>query len=203
MPGQSERGNVRQFRVKKRVILPWSTASHGAAAGHTCHGKSGVRARCAGRGNALLEQENTLVQQGNTPKVQGNGRGGRDGAGERGQSLVEFALVLPILLLLLLGIIDFGRVLSAYYVVDHAARDAVRYASVGASDSTVIQAIQNDTAALTATPSYTISPPADGRVSGEPVTVTVSVPVKIIDPIMAAILGSTYTASASVQMRVE
>lgn len=187
---------MRQFRVKKRVILPSSSAAHGAAAGQERHGESRVRTRCTGRGSALLEQDNM-------PAVKGNARKGRAGAGEGGQSLVEFALVLPVLLLLLLGIIDFGRVLSAYYVVDHAARDAVRYASVGASDSTVIEAIQNDTAAFTATPSYTISPPADGRVSGEPVTVTVSVPVQIIDPIMAAILGSTYTASASVQMRVE
>ncbi|QSO50336.1 pilus assembly protein [Alicyclobacillus curvatus] len=124
-------------------------------------------------------------------------------AGEGGQSLVEFALVLPVLLLLLLGIIDFGRVLSAYYVVDHAARDAARYASIGASDSTVIQAIQSDTAALTGTPNYTISPTAVNRLSGNPVTVTVSVPVQIIDPVMAAILGSTYTASATVQMRIE
>jgi Flp pilus assembly protein TadG len=44
----------------------------------------------------------------------------------RGQSLVEFALILPILLILLLGILDFGRAVAAYNSVSNAARSAVR-----------------------------------------------------------------------------
>lgn len=47
----------------------------------------------------------------------------------RGQSLVEFALVLPMLLVLLLGIADFGRVFQAGITLEAAARDA---AEVGA-----------------------------------------------------------------------
>jgi Flp pilus assembly protein TadG len=47
----------------------------------------------------------------------------------RGQSLVEFSLVLPILLLLLVGITDFGRVFNAGIVEEAAARDA---AEIGA-----------------------------------------------------------------------
>ena len=42
----------------------------------------------------------------------------------RGQSLVEFALVLPMLLVLLLGIVDFGRVFQAGIVMEAAARNA-------------------------------------------------------------------------------
>ena len=42
----------------------------------------------------------------------------------RGQSLVEFALVLPMLLILFLGIADFGRVFSAGITVEAAARNA-------------------------------------------------------------------------------
>ncbi|HYI21998.1 MAG TPA: TadE/TadG family type IV pilus assembly protein [Candidatus Limnocylindrales bacterium] len=42
----------------------------------------------------------------------------------RGQSLVEFALVLPMLLVLLLGIADFGRAFHAGITVEAAARDA-------------------------------------------------------------------------------
>lgn len=122
---------------------------------------------------------------------------------DEGQSLLEFALVLPVLLLVLLGIIDFGRVLSAYYIVDAAARDAARYASIGASDSTVQTAIQNDTSALRGTPTWSISPTGGYRVSGQPVTVKVTCPISIIDPIMAAIIGSTYNTSATVTMRVE
>lgn len=48
---------------------------------------------------------------------------------ERGQSLVEMALVLPLLLLLLVGIIDFGRAFNNYIIITNAAREGARYAS--------------------------------------------------------------------------
>ena len=44
----------------------------------------------------------------------------------RGQALVEFALVLPIFILLLVGIFDFGRAIYAYNTISNAAREAVR-----------------------------------------------------------------------------
>lgn len=50
----------------------------------------------------------------------------------RGQGLVEFALILPVLLVLVLGIIEFARLMVAISSVSTASRDAVRYAvSVG------------------------------------------------------------------------
>jgi hypothetical protein len=48
---------------------------------------------------------------------------------ERGQSLVEFALVLPMLLVLLLGVADFGRVFNANIVTESAARDSAEMAA--------------------------------------------------------------------------
>jgi len=51
--------------------------------------------------------------------------------GSRGQSLVEFALVLPVLLLLALGTIDYGRVYFDYISVTNAARNGAVYASTG------------------------------------------------------------------------
>lgn len=47
----------------------------------------------------------------------------------RGQSLVEFALVLPMLIVLLLGIVDFGRVFHAGITVEAASRDAAEVAA--------------------------------------------------------------------------
>ena len=49
----------------------------------------------------------------------------------RAQGLVEFALVLPLLLLLLLGIVEVGRMLAIYSSVSSAAKQAARYGSVG------------------------------------------------------------------------
>ncbi len=47
----------------------------------------------------------------------------------RGQSLVEFALVLPMLLVLLLGVADFGRVFAAGITIEAAARNAAEVAA--------------------------------------------------------------------------
>lgn len=44
----------------------------------------------------------------------------------RGQTLVEFALILPIFILVLVGIFDFGRAIYAYNTLSNAAREAVR-----------------------------------------------------------------------------
>ena len=53
----------------------------------------------------------------------------------RGQALVEFALVLPILTLLLAGFWDLGRVVLANDALSHAAREAARYAIVHGGSS--------------------------------------------------------------------
>ncbi len=48
--------------------------------------------------------------------------------GERSQALIEFALVSPVLLLLLFGIIDIGRAIFYYDTINHAAREGARVA---------------------------------------------------------------------------
>jgi hypothetical protein len=58
--------------------------------------------------------------------------GRRLGAWRRGQNLVEFALVLPIFLLLLFGMIDVGRLVYQNSTLSQAAREAARVASVEA-----------------------------------------------------------------------
>lgn len=49
---------------------------------------------------------------------------------EKGQSAVEFALVLPLLLVLLLGIIEFGWFLNAKITITGAAREGARYLAI-------------------------------------------------------------------------
>jgi Flp pilus assembly protein TadG len=46
-----------------------------------------------------------------------------------GQSLVEFALILPFLLVLILGIIEFGTLIASYTMVQSASREAARFAA--------------------------------------------------------------------------
>src|SRR5688572_29836409 len=62
---------------------------------------------------------------------------------EKGQGLVEFTLVLPFLLLMVMGIIDFGRILVTYAMASNSVRDALREA--------VVMGYVNDSSAV---PSY-------------------------------------------------
>ena len=56
--------------------------------------------------------------------------------GYHGQAIVEFAIALPILMALLVGILEVGRMIFIYSAVTNASREAVRYASaVGLDDS--------------------------------------------------------------------
>ncbi len=61
--------------------------------------------------------------------------------GEHGSTLVEFALVAPVLLLLLIGIFDVARIVNAYVTVSHASREGAHYASLHptSSESDVFQ----------------------------------------------------------------
>lgn len=49
-------------------------------------------------------------------------------SGQRSQALIEFALISPVLLLLLFGIIDIGRAVFYYDTIGHAAREGARSA---------------------------------------------------------------------------
>ena len=56
----------------------------------------------------------------------------RDAASRRGQALVEFALVLPVFLMILFGIIDGGRYVFQNNVLSQAAREGARVAAAEA-----------------------------------------------------------------------
>ncbi len=57
----------------------------------------------------------------------------------RGQTMVEFAITLPVMLMLLFGIIEFGRLFQAWLTLQNAARTAVRYGVTGAWDPLSVQ----------------------------------------------------------------
>jgi Flp pilus assembly protein TadG len=55
---------------------------------------------------------------------------------ERGQAMAELALVIPVLLLLVLGIVDFGRAVNYWNDTTHLANLGARFAAVGSTGST-------------------------------------------------------------------
>lgn len=54
---------------------------------------------------------------------------------EEGQSVVEAALVLPLLILVLCGILDFGWIFAHQIMINNASRDAARYAAIHYTDT--------------------------------------------------------------------
>ncbi len=123
---------------------------------------------------------------------------------EDGQAITEFALILPVLVALLLGIIQFGIVFNNYLTITDAARAGARKAAVsrfigdnGASAKTTAQnsAQQLDQTALKVTVTST-----DWNVPGSDVNVTVTYPYSI------NILGWTVKAgdlSSTTKERLE
>ena len=57
--------------------------------------------------------------------------------GNRGQSLVEFAMTLPLIALILFGIIQYGLIFGAYMTLRNAATVGARYAVIGQTRHTV------------------------------------------------------------------
>src|SRR5690606_40972281 len=61
--------------------------------------------------------------------------------GRRGQTMAEFALTRPILLLLMFGVIEFARIFHAWVTLQNAARAAARYAVTGRWDENVVSSV--------------------------------------------------------------
>lgn len=118
----------------------------------------------------------------------------------RGQAMVEFALVLPILLLLLFGMIEFGRVFHEYLVVTHAAREGARVATLGGTDAEILTSVNIAADSVPAT----VIVPLGTRVRGSQVTVTVTSQVPIITPLFSTIFPQNpFPVSGTSIMRVE
>lgn len=123
---------------------------------------------------------------------------------KHGQALVETALVLPILLILLMGIIDFGLIFNHYLLISNASRDAVRNAVVGQSDIQIGTLISSMTSTLEPSDiKTTISPDDTIRKKGDPVTITIEYEHHLLTPIISAILPNPMKIKATTTMRME
>ena len=123
---------------------------------------------------------------------------------ERGQALVELAIVLPILLLILMGIFDFGRIFHGYLSVTTAAREAARQASLGRTDAEIYA-----TAFASATPLeaaqlvVTVTPGFNTRTPGTNIEVIIKYQYKILTPIMQKFLPNPFVVIGKAVMKRE
>lgn len=123
---------------------------------------------------------------------------------KKGQSLVETAIVLPLVLLLLMGIIDFGFLFNNYIIISNASREAARKGSLGGTDAEIVQLIQNNTSTLDpGRLNITIYPAQSQRFHGSEIKVTVNYDNRLITPVIGSLLGGDITLQGQVIMRVE
>jgi len=135
---------------------------------------------------------------------------------QRGNALVEFALVLPLLLLIFAGIVDFGFLFQRYEVITNAAREGARIGVLPGYEAADVQQrvldyVQaglsmsaDDAAAAVGTPDVQMVMLAAG--TGAPfaatqVTVSFTYNYLIIGPIVNLVTGGDWTASITINSR--
>jgi Flp pilus assembly protein TadG len=125
---------------------------------------------------------------------------------DRGAAAVEFALLLPLLMLLVFGIVDFGRALNAQITLSQAAREGARMAALG--EPNVVSSTQAAATGLNPV-SVTVTSCPTGAPAGTNAVVQVSysfsfvTPVAAIAKIFGSSFGSTMTLTAQGVMPCE
>lgn len=135
---------------------------------------------------------------------------------ERGQALIELALALPILLLILMGIIEFGRIFHTNIIIEQAARAGGRLATVNQNSADIAATVVTAGSSLSVnanhikiyycpTPDCT-STKTTGVQRGDSAVVEITYPMELITPIIRPFVPTNngkYEVKARMVMRVE
>jgi Flp pilus assembly protein TadG len=123
---------------------------------------------------------------------------------ERGQSMVETALLLPILLLIMVGIIDLGRFIYSYAHMQMAAQETVRLGGLDKNDQAITEfAHQYVNLGDPNKLQVEISPNESGRHSGDYVTVKLKYPFTLYTPLITSLFPSPLYIETNSTIRVE
>lgn len=124
----------------------------------------------------------------------------------RGASAVEFAIVAPVFFLVVLGIIEFGRMVMVQQVITNAAREGARIAVLDSATAGRVTSRVNDYLAAASLPGATVvitpSPPTSAKFD-EPVSVEVRMPFAAASALSKPFMTSGMTLSAKSVMRRE
>jgi Flp pilus assembly protein TadG len=114
--------------------------------------------------------------------------------------MVEFALIVPVLALLTMGVVDLGRVFYQYEALANAAREGARYCALHPGDATgtLAQAQREVSGTVASVTSSGCTNP--GR--GQPVTITVQAPFAPVTPLIGNLVGNPMTVGAAATMVV-
>lgn len=124
----------------------------------------------------------------------------------RGAAVVEFAIIAPVLFLLVFGMIDLGRAMMVQNLITNAARDGARSAVLDGSTAEGVEAQITEylSASTIDSANVTVSPnPLTNADLGDPVSVTVEVPFNSVSWLPKSWFLAGATLQATVVMRRE
>lgn len=120
---------------------------------------------------------------------------------ERGQAMVEFALIVPMLLILLCGMIDFGWLYLNRYQVDNAAFEGVRYVVINGADTEIAQINQLKTQTENEVKgnlgTWAVNPNVTATIQSDKVTVNVKCKIKMLTFVGQTFIGQYYDADST------
>jgi Flp pilus assembly protein TadG len=130
--------------------------------------------------------------------------------GKKGQALVEFALIVPIFLILLFAIVDFGMGFYSWITVTNGAREGARLGAVLASQQEIEDRVYESVNLPNEDTHMTVTVTNAQGQPGESVAVKVDYDYDLITPLAGLVqfatgdsLGSTLTFSSTAEMRLE
>jgi hypothetical protein len=122
----------------------------------------------------------------------------------RGQAVIEFALVLPLLLLVCFGITEFGRAWMTMNILTSAAREGVRLAAVTGPDTPAVeQRVRDVCDAARVVPSAIMVVPPDPNDPDRRVSVTVETDFEVIPGRFLGVFSGTIPLRTTSIMRHE
>ena len=152
----------------------------------------------------MVEQSRDQVKVARRPRVHSPTVAGRGAASaaERGQEAAEFALIFPVLFLLLMAIFDLGRVTYYNSALHNAVREGARYGVINPGDVAGIEALVKARALGMPAADVTVSVSSP---SADEIRVTAEYPMPIITPLIGQFFGGSNTVLLGSQatMRVE
>ena len=125
--------------------------------------------------------------------------------GRRGAAVVEFAVISPVLILMLLGMIECGRMIMVQQALTTAVREGARAASVTGRASAAIDAVEEFLVGAGVRGSnVTVALGSHGATAhGQPITVTVTVPFAKVSWLPSPVFMKNATMSSAATMRRE
>ena len=158
---------------------------------------------------------NSFNTKGGKGNLQGPKRTQRSGSrGEKGQSLVEFSLMIIILTSLLLGILDIGRAYFTFLALQDSAGEGASYAAQyptyitstnSADPNNVTYRVKNaaPVGTLVDWNSATVAVTNSGSTAqGQPITVTVTTSYQLLTPFVGTIVGSQTLPLSAISVAI-